>query len=61
MQSFIETCDLKKKCGGGPFLPPTPGSNKGSKNPSQIELNMKFAYTKMSTNCFYREQLPSLI
>ena len=55
------TCALGNSMGRGPLLSPTSGSNKGSKNPGQIELNMCFTYTKMSINCFSRYQLPPLI
>ena len=57
MQGFIEVELMiwKKSMGRGPFLSPTPGSNKGLKTPCQTELNMSFTYTKMRINCFIRE------
>ena len=57
----IELVVWKKIVEKGPFLSLTPGSNKESKTPSQIELNINFTYTNMFMNYFFREQLPSLI
>ena len=46
------TYDLKRKYWKGSIFIPTPGSNKGSKTTSQIELNMGFTCTKISIIAF---------
>ena len=61
MQSFIEMKLMirKKSMERSPFLSSTPESNEGLKTPCQTELNMSFTYTKVSINCFSRNELPS--
>ena len=62
MQSFIkiEFAIWKKSIGKGSIFVRNPMSNKRLKTPGQIELNVNFTYNKVSINCFFREQLPSI-